>query len=163
MGIFGKAKPQPDKSKPVDLELGPSLFKAVARVLEDSSGTTDDRRVAYAGRNVKQSILVVGESNYQDSISKFEGFCYGFLIPEQDNKFDKNAVALYLILETTYEIEKVGYLPKELAAKVSKPIANLLVNQGQVVPVLVKVVGGTVEKPNLGVSAWAMTDSIKFG
>jgi hypothetical protein len=79
----------------------------------------------------------------------------------QDNQFDKNAIALYLI-DSKYEIHKVGYLPKELAANVSKPIVNLLVSQGQVIPVLAKVDGGTAEKPNLGVFAYARTEAVKF-
>ena len=59
-------------------------------------------------------------------------------------------------------IHKVGHLPKEIAAKVSKPIANLLVTKGQVIPVLAKVEGGTKDKPLMGVFASAKTDAVKF-
>jgi hypothetical protein len=75
-------------------------------------------------------LTIVGGSNYQDSIAFFkEGLSYGFLIPEQDNEFDRNAVALYLI-DSNYEIHKAGYLAKDMTAKSSKSIANLLVNKG---------------------------------
>ena len=155
MGIF-------NKSKPVEIELGPKLFKSIVKVMDDPTGASEDKNVAYAGRNVKQDLTIVGESNYQDSIALFKkGWSYGLLVPEQDNQYDKNAVALYLI-DSKYEIHKVGYLPKELAAKVSKPIINLLIGKGQVVPVLAKVDGGTKDKPNLGVFAYARTESVTF-
>jgi hypothetical protein len=155
MGIFSKPKP-------VEIELGPKLFKALVKVMDDPTGSSEDKNIAYAGRNVKQDLTIVGESNYQESIALFKkGWSYGLLVPEQDNQHDKNAVALYLI-DSKYEIHKVGYLPKELAAKVSKSIINLLVGQGQVIPVLAKVDGGSAEKPNLGVFAYARTEAVKF-
>ncbi len=132
------------------------------KVMEDPTGSTENKNIAYAGRNVKQDLPIVGESNYQESIALFKkGWSYGLLVPEQDNQYDKNAIALYLI-DTKFEIHKVGYLPKELAAKVSKPIVNLLLRQGQVVPVLAKVDGGTAEKPNFGVFAYARTEAVEF-
>jgi len=150
------------EQKSVDLELGPKLFKSIIEVLEDPTGNTSHKNVAYAGRNVSQKIEVVGESFYQEAIIKFKkGWSYGFLVPDQQNEYDKNAVAVYLI-DSEFMIYKVGHLPKELAAKVSKPIADLLVNKGQVIPVLAKVEGGTPEKPTMGVFASAKTNSIKF-
>jgi hypothetical protein len=120
------------------------------------------KNVAYDGRNVTQKLTIVGESFYQESIALFKkGWVYGFLVPDQQNEYDKNAVALYLI-DDNLMIHKVGHLPKELAAKVSKPIANLLVGKGQVIPVLAKVEGGTKEKPIMGVFASAKSNSIKF-
>jgi hypothetical protein len=155
MGLF-------NKQKPVQIELGPRLFKAIVRVMEDPTGQFNDKNIAYAGRNIKQNLIIVGESNFQDSIALFKkGWSYGLLVPEQDNDFDKNAIALYLI-DSKYEIHKVGYLIKEMAAKVAKPIANLLIDKGQVVPVLAKVEGGTKEKPNLGVFAYARTQAVLF-
>ncbi len=155
MGIF-------KEQKSVDLELGPKLFKSIIEVLEDPTGSTSHINVAYAGRNASQKLEIVGESFYQDAIKKFKkGWSYGFLVPDQQNEYDKNAVAVYLI-DSEFMIYKVGHLPKELAAKVSKPIADLLVNKGQVIPVLAKVEGGTPEKPTMGVFASAKTNSIKF-
>lgn len=155
MGLF-------NKQKPVQIELGPKLFKAIVRVMEDPTGEFNDKNIAYAGRNIKQDLIIVGESNFQNSIALFKkGWSYGLLVPEQDNEFDKNAIALYLI-DSKYEIHKVGYLVKEMASKVAKPIANLLIHKGQVVPVLAKVEGGTKEKPNLGVFAYARTEAVAF-
>jgi cytochrome oxidase Cu insertion factor (SCO1/SenC/PrrC family) len=155
MGLF-------NKQKPVQIELGPKLFKAIVRVMEDPTGESNDRNIAYAGRNIKQDLIIVGESNFQNSIALFKkGWSYGLLVPEQDNEIDKNAIALYLI-DSKYEIHKVGYLVKEMASKVAKPIANLLIHKGQVVPVLAKVEGGTKEKPNLGVFAYARTQAVAF-
>ena len=155
MGLF-------NKQKPVQIELGPKLFKAIVRVMEDPTGESNDRNIAYAGRNIKQDLIIVGESNFQNSIALFKkGWSYGLLVPEQDNEIDKNAIALYLI-DSKYEIHKVGYLVKEMASKVAKPIANLLIHKGQVVPVLAKVEGGTKEKPNLGVFAYARTEAVAF-
>ena len=155
MGLF-------DKQKPIEIELGPKLFKAIVKVMDDPTGSTENKNIAYAGRNIKQDLMIVGESNFQESIALFKkGWSYGLLVPEQDNEYDKNAVTLYLI-DPKFEIHKVGYLQKELAAKVSKPIINLLASKGQVVPVLAKVDGGTAAKPNLGVFAYARTDAIRF-
>ena len=155
MGIF-------KNEKPVEIDLGPKLFKSIIDVLEDPTGSTSNKNVAYAGRNVSQKLQIVGESFYQEAIKKFKkGWSYGFLVPDQQNEYDKNAVALYLI-DTDLMIHKVGHLPKEVAAKVSKPIANLLVTKGQVIPVLAKVEGGTKEKPTMGVFASAKTDSVSF-
>lgn len=155
MGIF-------KNEKPVEIDLGPKLFKSIIDVLEDPTGSTSNKNVAYAGRNVSQKLQIVGESFYQEAIKKFKkGWSYGFLVPDQQNEYDKNAVALYLI-DTDLMIHKVGHLPKEVAAKVSKPIANLLVTKGQVIPVLAKVEGGTKDKPTMGVFASAKTDSVNF-
>ena len=149
-------------SKSNEIELGSKLFKSIVKILEDPTGNTSHKNVAYSGRNVSQKIEVVGESFYQEAIIKFKkGWSYGFLVPDQQNEYDKNAVAIYLI-DSEFMIYKVGHLPKELAAKVSKPIADLLVNKGQVIPVLAKVEGGTPEKPTMGVFASAKTDAVKF-
>jgi hypothetical protein len=155
MGIFSK-------QKSVSIEIGPKLFKAIVKVMDDPTGQSEDKQVAYSGRNFKQNLEIVGEVNYQQAIEQFKkGWSYGLLIPEQDNQHDKNAVALYLI-DDKFEIHKVGYVAKETAAKVAKPIANLLIGKGQVVPVLAKVEGGTKEKPHLGVFAYARTQAITF-
>jgi hypothetical protein len=144
------------EEKSVDLELGPKLFKSIIQVLEDPTGMTSHPNVAYAGRNITQKLIIVGESFYQESISLFKkGWSYGFLVPDQQN------VALYLI-DNDLMIHKVGHLPREIAAKVSKLIANLLVTKGQVIPVLAQVKGGSKDKSLMGVFASAKTDVIKF-
>jgi hypothetical protein len=59
-------------------------------------------------------------------------------------------------------IHKVGHLPKDLASRVSQPIANLLGSENQVIPVEAKVAGGTKEKPIMGVFASAKTNAVNF-
>lgn len=156
MGLF-------DRRKSIEIELGPKLFKALVEVMGDPSGMTTHENISFNGRNNQQSLWIVGESNYQENISKFaSGWSYGFLIPEQDNEHDKNAVALYFI-GNDFEIFKVGYLKREVAAKVSQSIANLLAVENKLIPVLGLVEGGSPDKPNFGVSAWARTSEVNFG
>lgn len=144
------------------IELGPKLFSAIIEVLKDPTGKTTHPNIAFGGRNVSQKINIVGESFYQDAIARFkDGPSYGFLVPDQNNPYDKNAVALYLI-DTELMIHKVGHLPKDLASRVSQPIANLLGSENQVIPIEAKVAGGTKEKPTMGVFASAKTKAVDF-
>ena len=172
MGIFGKSKapskahPAHLKSKVTPIELDTKLFNALINVMSDQAGMTKHKNIAYSGRNFSQDIDIVGESNYQEELKGFlkTNWIYGFLVPETDNEFDKNAIALYL-LDTKpkiVEVVKVGYLPKELAKKVAKPIADLLVKKAQIIPVLAQTIGGTVDKPGIGVSARVRSNAVAF-
>ena len=145
------------------IELGPKLFSSIMKVLEDQTGKTTHPNIAFGGKNASQKLNIVGESFYQDALSRFKiGVSYGFLVPDQNNAYDKNAVALYLI-DKDLMIHRVGHLPKEVAARVSQPIANLLGSNNQIIPVQARVAGGTKEKPTLGVFAHARTEAINFG
>ena len=144
------------------IELGPKLFSFVVKVLEDPTGKTTHPNIAFAGKNVSQKLNIVGESFYQDALSQFKvGVSYGFLVPDQNNPYDKNADALYLI-DKELMIHRVGHLPKEVAARVSQPIANLLGSNNQIIPVQARVAGGSKDKPTLGVFAHARTESVNF-
>jgi hypothetical protein len=146
----------------VNIELGPQLFGALVKLLEDPTGKSSHPNIAFGGRNVSQKLNIVGESFYQENVARFkDGLSYGFLVPDQNNPYDKNAVALYLI-DKELMIHKVGHLPKELAARVSQPIANLLGSNKQIIPVQSRVAGGTKEKPAMGVFAYARTEAVKF-
>jgi len=70
-------------------------------------------------------------------------------------------VALYLI-DKDLMIHRVGHLPRQLAARVSQSIANLLASENKIIPVKAKIEGGTVGKPTMGVFATAKTNFIKF-
>jgi hypothetical protein len=145
------------------IEIGPKLFSTIIKVLEDPTGKTTHPNIAFGGRNVSQKINIVGESFYQDAIARFKnGPSYGFLVPDQNNPYDKNAVALYLI-DTDLMIHRVGHLPKEIAARVSHLIANLLGSNNQIIPVQVRVAGGTKEKNLMGVFAYARSNAVDFG
>lgn len=145
-----------------DLVLGPSLFKSLIDVMSDPSFKRRHPNIAFGGKSSAQQIPIVGESFRQEEVALFkEGTSFGFLVPDQQNEFDKNAVALYLI-KNSAQIHKVGHLPKALAAVVSQPIADLLANEQKIIPVSAKVFGGTREKPIMGVFAIAMTKSVKL-
>lgn len=104
---------------------------------------------------LKSGSLVKALSQFKDGVS------YGFLVPDQNNPYDKNAVALYLISKDLI-IHRVGHLPKELAARVSQQVANLLGSNNQIIPVQAKVAGGTKEKKYFGVFATARTAAVTF-
>lgn len=122
----------------------------------------------------QQPINNVGESYRQESIAKFctettaedLGWMSGFLLPEMANPHDKTAVAIYVIKrlnsgEDKFELLHGGYMDKESAKKVHKKILNLM-GKDQFIPLLTRIVGGTHEKPNFGVFAYAKTTAIKF-
>ena len=147
---------------PDKIVVGPNLFSYVVKVLEDPTGKTSHPNIAFGGKSASQKLNIVGESFYQEALTRFKvGVSYGFLVPDQNNPYDKNAVALYLI-DKDLMIHRVGHLPKEVAARVSQSIANLLGSSNQIIPVQARVAGGTSDKPTLGVFASARTDAIKF-
>jgi len=147
--------------------VGPWLVRTTFFSESGCHGSTE--RVAY-GEN--QSLDVVGESFYHENISKIAngrpgkeaGWLPGFLVPEQLNEFDHNAVAVYVVHWSDKGIDalKVGHLPKGLAAKVQIKIVRLLVEKRKLVPLLIYLKGGTADFPNYGVIANARTDAINF-
>ena len=163
MGLFGKKPERATKS----VELTPELFKRIDVLMGALPGEDiDDSGIAYFQSNSseKQFINIVGESFCQEEIKsnfKPEKWVYGLLVPEQANKADPNAVALYLITKD-YSVVRVGYLQKEIAKKVSQKIANLIVNEGLVIPVLAIIRKSEGDSDNWGVRAYAMTDYISF-
>jgi hypothetical protein len=52
-------------------------------------------------------------------------------------------------------------MDKESAKKVHKKLLNLM-GKDQFIPLLIRIVGGTPDKPNYGVFAYAKTKAIKF-
>ena len=159
MGIFKRSDTPPAR---VEIELNAKLFKKVSLVMENWKFGESDKRIPF-DPDQKQAIEIVGESNFQDTLKKYmsvDVWANGVLIPEPDNKFDPNAVLLYLINDE-YWIDPVGYLPKGVAQKVNRPISNLLV-QGQILPVRCRLAGGTDEFPNIGVKAWVKSPAVKF-
>lgn len=126
-------------------------------------------RVAY-GEN--QHLEVVGESFHRENLLKIAeggagddaGWLSGFLVPEQLNEFDPNAVAVYVIHREKKKVDalKVGYLPKEMAARVQGKILRLFVDKQILIPLLIRLSGGTAEFDNYGVIANARTDAVNF-
>ncbi len=163
MGLFGKKPEKVEKS----VELDERLFKRIDSLLGAMPGEEPSTAgIAYfkSASSEKQFIQIVGESFCQEDIKehfKPEKWIYGLLVPEQGNKVDSNAVALYLITKE-FSVVKVGYLSKEVAKKTSQKIVNLIANEGLVVPILAIVKKNKDESGALGVVAYAMTDYITF-
>jgi len=71
-----------------------------------------------------------------------------FLVREPDNEFDQNAIAVhaeYVLEDSTFEQIRIGYLPKETAAKICNDTQN-----GDVTCIVVEITGGTTDKSNTG-------------
>lgn len=148
------------------MEIGDDWFKEIC----DAIGRhAESKRVDYGEQ---QHLEVVGESFYQENLSRLAGgapgedagWMSGFLAPEPFNKYDPNALAVYVILEEgeKYDALKVGYLPKEMAARTQNKVARKLAQEHKLIPLLIYIKGGTQDKPTYGVSATAKTDSINF-
>lgn len=132
-------------------------------------------RVAYDEE--QQHINNVGESFVQDGIAAFcdgepgddLGWLAGFLLPEMANGYDKTAVAIYVLRisetgidsENPFRIVQGGYMDKDSAKKVHKKILNLM-GKNLFIPLLITIHGGTREKANYGVFAYAKTKAIQF-
>jgi hypothetical protein len=162
MGIFRRSESSQER---VEIELNSKLFEQVNSVIEHYKIGVTDSRVPF-DPDQKQSIEIVGESRFQETLQKYKDgnagdvWVNGVLLPEPDNKFDPNAILLYLINNESW-IDPVGYLPKEVAQKVIRPISNLLA-QGQILPVKCKLVDASGTMPNIGVKAWVKSAAIKF-
>ena len=159
---------------PVDVKV--SFDGDLLQEIWDSiEGHSPTNRILYDDE--KQPINNVGESFRQSAIEEFcgnqsaedLGWLAGFLVPEMANPYDKTAVAIYAISPTEegidseipFKILHGGYMDKESAKKVHKKILNLM-GKGQFIPLLTRVVGGTSEKPNYGLVAYAKTKAITF-
>jgi hypothetical protein len=159
---------------PVDTKVtfDESLLMEIWSSIENHEPTS---RVPYDEE--QQPINNVGESYRQEQISLFcEGrpgeemdWLAGFLLPEMANAYDKNAVAIYVIkpvaskdeLANSFSILHGGYMDKESAKKVHKKILNLM-GKNQFIPLLIRIQGGSQDKPNYGVFAYAKTKVLKF-
>ncbi len=165
MGIFSK------KRIHKQVTLDSSFFETIYQVVDQLPGEgINDPRVAYSGRDSRQYIQVVGESFCQQDLIKYympDKWRYGLLVPEQQNQFDSNAIAVYLICspgesdDGEFGVYRVGYLDREVAKRVSRDIANLLANSGIVIPILA-MVKRSQDSNNLAVVAYAMTDVLSF-
>lgn len=87
---------------------------------------------------------VVGESHYQDALTAIVGGkrsesvripTHAILVPEPDNPYDPNAVAVYI------DGRKVGHLPRP-AAQAFAPVGQRLAEQRQVGACSAIITGG---------------------
>lgn len=165
------------KAQSIKIDFPHELMKEIDEAIDSHSASAN---VLY--EDEMQFIDVVGEAQNQEDLIEIlrrdehelddmesdrqgSDWYAGFLMPEPYNQFDANAVKVLLIdfdpEMGTYPIVQVGYLPKEQAKKVSKKVM-LLLDEGKVIPLLMKITGGTPEKPNVGVIVRAKTKAIKF-
>jgi hypothetical protein len=158
----------------VDLKVSfdENLLKEIWTSIEEHTATP---RILYD--EDQQPINNVGESYRQQQIAEFCGEEYaeeigwlaGFLVPEMANPHDKTAVAIYAMKpsddgiesEIPFKLLHGGYMDRESAKKVHKKILNLM-GKDQFIPLLVRIQGGTADRPNYGVFAYAKTKAIKF-
>jgi hypothetical protein len=153
----------------VSVSFDDDLLEEICTAIENHEGSD---RILYDEE--QQPINNVGESYRQEAISAFcDGaaaeeldWMSGFLMPEMANPHDKTAVAIYVIKRNAEDDDKFsilhgGYMDRESAKKVHKKILNLM-GKDQFIPLLTRIVGGTPDKPNFGVFAYAKTQAIKF-
>ena len=156
----------------VNISIPDALCEDICKAIELHAPSA---RVPYSDSKVP--INNVGESFRQDALRELCGdmsgeempWLAGFLMPEILNPYDKSAVGIHTIhvsdlstLSTEkFNVIQVGYMDKESAKRVHKKILNLL-GKDQYVPLLIRMTGGTKEKPNYGAFPYVMTDKIKF-
>jgi len=156
----------------ISIEIPDALCEEITEALTSHAASA---RIPYS--EAKIPINNVGESFRQNELSELcgggpgedIGWLFGFLMPETLNPYDKNAVAITAIQlndepeinNKKYGAVQVGYMDKDSAKRVHKKILNLL-GKDQYVPLLIRMTGGTKEKPNYGAFPYVMTDKINF-
>lgn len=152
------------------VEFPPDLLQEIDDCIQNHHSTD---RVMFS--EDLQFLDVVGESHRQESLRELftqvqDRWLSAFLMPEPFNPYDSNAVSVMAIgslhtNEQTGELDgdvfQVGYLGRDQAQLVSHKLIVLLENDAYV-PVVCKLVGGTPDKPMLGVVARAKTDKVQF-
>ena len=152
------------KIKSVAINFPPALMGEISDAINSHQASA---HVAYA--DDMQFLDVVGESFYKDNLRDLheeygDGWIYGFLMPEPLNPHDTNAVSLLVISDDEdgkLGAVQVGYLGRDQAKKTQAKIIEHLEN-GLVIPVLLKLTGGEVGKEHLGVMARAKHSKINF-
>jgi hypothetical protein len=156
----------------VQLNVPDELCEEICLALETHS---ESPRILYS--ETKIPINNVGESFRQNELNEFCGglagealdWVYGFLMPEILNPFDKTAVAIYALKKKSggaqghekFDVVHAGYLEKDIAKKVHKKVLSHL-GKDQYIPLLIRMTGGTKEKPNYGAFPYVMSSAIKF-
>jgi hypothetical protein len=156
------------KSATISISVPDELIQELCTSIEFHKAS---ERILYS--EAKVPLNNVGETYVQEGLKRLcEGkpgeevdWLAGFLMPEILNPFDATAVSVHatIVWPETGEMEvfKVGYMDKESAKKVHKKLLTLL-GKDQYIPLLIRMTGGTKEKPNYGAFPYAMTDAIKF-
>jgi hypothetical protein len=153
----------------LEIDFDQELLNEINSCIETHSGST---RVLYSDE--MQFLQVVGESYRQEELQTLynkveDSWLSGVLMPEPLNPHDSNAVSVLLILPEKglkgssfkYSVMQAGHLQRDQAQKVCKKLIQLAIAD-QYIPILCKLTGGTLDKPNLGLLARAKTSKVKF-
>ena len=153
----------------LEIDFDQKLLVEINDCIETHSGNS---RILYSDE--MQFLDVVGEGFRQEDLRKVynkvqESWLSGVLMPEPLNPHDPNAVAVIVIYperdpdnpSNQFNVVQAGYLKKEQAKKVSKKLIQYA-KEDQYVPILCKLMGGTLDKPNLGLLARAKTSKLEF-
>jgi hypothetical protein len=154
----------PKNIKSVSVTFPSELLNEISESISSHQPTI---HVAYSEE--MQFLDVVGESFYQSNLAEInnefgDDWLSGFLMPEPLNPHDTNAVSVLIIgsdEDGDVSAVQVGYLSKDQAKKTHAKISKHLEN-GLVIPVLLKLTGGETGKENFGVMARAKHSKIKF-
>lgn len=114
--------------------------------LFSKSGTVSVGYILYAGG---ERLEVVGESFYQDNlertIRKHGRLVEAILMPEPENEYDSNAVAVLV------DGLKVGHLSREVAVMYQSGITRLMTRTGKSVAAAGEITGGDQGRPTYGI------------
>lgn len=183
-GIAYDFRDHREVKKPVERAIAPEVHKdplssitedLLREILHACSSHSETPHVLFS--EGLQYVHVVGESfrtdtfyglarKYQENPNgEIDRWFYGFLFPEPTNPYDRNAIMVYLIdedkLGKKIKAQHVGYIEKVDAARFQPKILAHW-SRGKVIPLLLRIHGGTPEKPNFGVAAQAMTSGMRF-
>lgn len=173
-----QARPQPSlqrseiRTEPNSL-ISQELLQEVDRCVKGHCSTD---RVLFSEE--MHSLRVVGESfrgeafqflrgkyQTQSTDEEIDVWFSGVLLPEPKNKYDVHAIMVVLIDRTeengTLKPLHVGYIAKEDATTLQPKLIKLR-NEGKVIPLLIRVNGGTISKPNFGILAKATSKAVTF-
>jgi hypothetical protein len=112
-----------------------------------------------------RNLNVVGESHYQDALWRIVGRRSGrvhddivaVLVPETDNPYDANAVSVWI------DVQRVGYLPRELAARYRPGLLALMKEAGNPIALRGFIAGGEHEDGPGMLGVFLDHDPVDFG
>jgi hypothetical protein len=153
----------------IEVDFDQELLREINDCVETHSGNS---RVLYSDN--MQFLDVVGEGFRQEELRKLynkvqDSWLSGVLMPEPLNPHDSNAVSVLVIVHdedpenpsNQFRVIQAGHLKRDQAAKVFKKLMKFAMND-QYIPILCKLMGGTLDKPNLGLLARAKTSALEF-
>ena len=126
----------------------------------------NEQHLGITGENYRGEVFKNLKEKYQPSPREEIGEWFsGVLLPEPTNPYDPHAVMVILLEQDVKSMEivplHVGYMDKEHAAYSQLQITKFW-KEGKVIPLHLKIRGGTPQIPPFLVTAFAMTSAIQF-